>query len=67
MKRKEIHFLIDREGNIQSQIKGIKGSACSSIAAKFKDLGQIIEQKHTNEFFESGSSSQISLALKRDG
>ena len=67
MNRKEIHFVIDREGNIQSSIKGIKGSACSSIAEKVKDLGQVIEQQQTNEYFESGTSSQISLDLTHKG
>jgi len=66
MNRKEIHFVIDREGNIQSSIKGIKGSTCSAIAEEFSDLGQVIEQQQTNEFYESGNSSKLSLDLTRD-
>ena len=66
MKRKEIHFVIDREGNIQSSIKGIKGSSCSSIVEEFTDLGQVIEQQQTNEFYESCNSSKLSLDLTRD-
>ena len=64
MKREEIHFLIDREGNVQSTIKGVKGSACSSLAAEFEDLGQVIGQQPTNEFFETGNSSILQLSLK---
>ena len=63
MKRKEIHFVIDRAGNIQSTIKGIKGSACSLIAEKFKDLGQVIEKQQTNEYFESVGGIELSLDL----
>ena len=66
MNRKEIHFVIDREGNIQSSIKGIKGSSCSSVAEEFNDLGQVVEQQQTNEFYESCNSSKLSLDLTRD-
>ena len=66
MNRKEIHFVIDQGGNIQSSIKGIKGSTCSAIAEEFSDLGQVIEQHQTNEFYEPGNSSKLSLDLTRD-
>ena len=67
MNRKEIHFVIDQEGNIQSTIKGLKGPTCSAITEAFRDLGQVIEQQQTNEYFESGTSSQISLDLTHKG
>ena len=41
MKREEIHFVIDREGNIQSTIQGVKGSACRNIAQAIEKLGQV--------------------------
>jgi len=66
MSRREIHFLIDREGNIQSSIKGIKGSSCSAIAEALNDLGQVIAQQPTNEFYEPCNSSKLSLDLARD-
>ena len=66
MNRKEIHFEIDRNGNIKSTIKGIKGSTCSTIAAEFKHLGQVTEQEPTNEFYESGSSHRVLLDLKQN-
>ena len=64
MHREEIHFTIDREGNVQSTIKGIKGSACSSLAAEFEDLGQVIGQQPTSEFFETANSAILQLSLK---
>ena len=63
MNLKEIHFIIDREGNVQSTIKGIKGSACSSLAAEFEELGQVIGQQPTNEFYEIVDSTKIRLDL----
>lgn len=67
MDRKEIHFIIDREGNIQSTIQGVKGTACNSLAAEFKDLGQVVEQQPTNEFYETGNRSKLSLDLIHKG
>ena len=66
MSRKEIHFVIDQAGTIQSSIKGIKGSTCSFIADKIKDLGQVIEKQQTNEFYETCNSSKLSLDLTRN-
>jgi len=66
MKRREIHFVIDRDGNIQTTIKGIKGSGCSVVAEEFKSLGQVMEQKQTNEFYESSHGSKIWLDLNQN-
>jgi hypothetical protein len=63
MNRKEIHFIIDREGNVQSTIKGIKGSACSLLAAEFEELGQVIGQQPTGDFYETVNSTKIRLDL----
>jgi hypothetical protein len=65
MKRKEIHFVIDREGNIHSTVKGVKGSSCSLVAGEFKGLGQVVGQEQTNEFYESGDGAKIWLDLQR--
>ena len=66
MKRKEIHFVIAQDGNIQTTIKGIRGSGCSVIAEEFKSLGQVTEQKQTNEFYESSHGPKIWLDLNQD-
>ena len=42
MNRKEIHFVIDREGNIQSPVNGIKGTACGTIAEAIEKLGRVV-------------------------
>jgi Protein of unknown function (DUF2997) len=63
MQRKEIHFVIDRDGNIQSTIKGIKGSGCGTLAAEIEKLGQVVRQEKTQEFHEkcSGQSGLLNL------
>jgi hypothetical protein len=63
MHRSEIHFVIDRDGNIQSTIKGIKGSGCGTIAAEIEKLGRAAWQEKTPEFHErcSGQSSLLKL------
>ena len=65
MNRKEIHFVIDRAGNIQSTIKGVKGSACGSISRQIMELGQVIKQKRTNEYFEERNHVELSVDLNR--
>ena len=67
MERKEIHFVIDREGTIQSTINGVKGSACSSIAAEIEKLGRVIKQKRTKAFYErcEGETNLLNLNRKK--
>jgi len=55
MNRKEIHFVIDRDGNVQSTIKGMKGSTCDTIAKEIEKLGQVVKQERTKEFYELNS------------
>ena len=65
MNRKEIHFVIERDGSITSTVKGIKGSRCQTVAAKFNTLGQVTKQNPTNEYYESGVRQRILLDLKQ--
>ena len=66
MNRKEIHFIIDRKGNIQSTIKGIKGSGCGSIAMEIEKLGRTAKLERTKEFYErcKGQKNLVSLNRK---
>ena len=66
MNRTEIHFVIDRDGNIQSTIKGIKGSGCSTIAAKIEKLGRVAKQERTKEFYERCDGQTTCLNLSRN-
>lgn len=51
MKRKEIHFVIDCQGNVVSTINGIKGSSCKEVADEIRSLGRLLHEKRTEEYF----------------
>jgi hypothetical protein len=51
MQRTELHFTIDREGNIQSVVKGVKGSGCKILIEDIKKLGQAVHESPTGEFY----------------
>ena len=53
MKRKEIVFTINKNGEIASTVRGTKGPSCRSIAEAFKSLGKVISETRTNEYFEN--------------
>jgi len=63
--RKEIHFVVDRDGTIQSTITGVKGSACSSIAAEIEKLGRVVRQERTQAFYECCDKAKNLLNLDR--
>ena len=65
MERKEIHFVIDREGTIQSTIKGVKGSACGGIAAEIEKLGQVVKRERTKAYYERGEEAKNFMKLTR--
>lgn len=52
---KKITFRIDKEGNITSDIQGVKGPACLEYIGLIKDLtkGEIIETEKTKEYYEN--------------
>jgi hypothetical protein len=59
MQRKEIHIIIDGEGNIASTIKGIKGASCASIAEEIKELGDVLQEKRTDEYFAKQKTTSV--------
>ena len=59
MQRKEIHFIIDSQGNIASTIKGIKGASCTAVADEIKNLGRVLQEKRTDEYFVKEKTSRV--------
>ena len=59
MQRKEIHFLIDSEGNIASTIKGIKGGSCADVADEIKRIGKVLQEKRTDEYFVKEKTTRV--------
>ena len=65
MQRMEIHFIIDCHGNIQSVVKGVKGNGCKSLAREIKNLGQMVHESPTGEFFETEQKAIIRTNLNK--
>ena len=61
MKRMEIHFIIDGQGNIQTTVKGVKGNGCKAIAEEIKKLGHAVGESPTGEYFEGKEKAVIHI------
>ena len=62
MQRMELHFIIDRHGNIQSIVKGVKGDGCKALVEQIKKLGHAVSESPTGEFFEGKEKTIIHIA-----
>ena len=65
MQRMEIHFIIDCHGNIQSVVKGVKGTGCKVLIEDIKKLGQMVNESPTGEFFEKEQKTIIRTNLNQ--
>jgi hypothetical protein len=65
MQRTELHFIIDREGNIQSIVKGVKGNGCKILVEDIKKLGQTVRESPTGEFYEKEQNAIIRTNLNK--
>ena len=53
MKRKEITFVIRKDGTVDATIQGIKGAACLDVAEIIKQgIGELTLEKKTPEYYE---------------
>jgi len=53
MNRKEIEFTVNRKGEVTYSVKGVKGASCLGIADAFHELGRVVNQARTSEYFDS--------------
>lgn len=67
MQRMELHFIIDSHGNIQSVVKGVKGSGCKALMEEIKKLGRAVNESHTGEYFEGKEKVMIHIAERKHG
>lgn len=54
----KIKFVIDKDGNIFSEVNGIKGPQCAKVDKFLESLGEVKFSK-TGEFFENGQPSDV--------
>jgi len=52
--KKKLNFIITPDGQVQLEVKGLKGKKCMEIAQSFAQAidGQITKNQTTSEFFE---------------
>jgi hypothetical protein len=61
----KIKFRIDREGNIEFEIQGVKGSGCDQLAEKFAELGELELKDKTAEYYEKEVAQRLSSRTGR--
>lgn len=59
MQNQEIEIAILPDGRVEYTIKGVKGGACESISALLEQLGTVVREEHTGEYYEQGSDAHI--------
>ncbi|MEZ4665045.1 MAG: DUF2997 domain-containing protein [Caldilineaceae bacterium] len=61
MQKQDIEIIILPDGTIEYVIKGIKGGACENVSALLEQLGQIVREERTGEFYERDEEAHIAL------
>lgn len=57
--KEEMEITIMPDGKIKTVVKGIKGNECEKVGEFFKDLGKIIREEKTDEYYQKENTSQI--------
>ncbi len=52
MEKREIHCVIDGQGNLSFAIRGVKGSSCRELAEVLKRLGRPLAEQRTAEYYQ---------------
>ena len=55
----EIIVIIDTNGNIESEVKGVKGPECSKISAWLDKLGIVTEDRKTDDYFGKDEGQHV--------
>lgn len=69
MSKTELEIIIDENGEVHLDIKGVKGKKCVEIAAMIeKTIGEMKSKKHKPEYYQSEVhiSSQIDTETKKE-
>ncbi len=61
-----LEFVIYPDGRVQEKVTGIVGSSCAEVTAAIESqLGQVVHQAPTSEFFASATVSQSAKTLNQ--
>ena len=60
MRRRDVEITIDRDGNVQMRVRGMKGKACLDLTAALEQgLGEVSGRELTQEYYESESGTEV--------
>jgi hypothetical protein len=48
-----LEITIDADGKLTCEVKGVKGKECTNITAWLDELGEVTEDRHTQDYFKS--------------
>lgn len=49
----QIVINIKPDGSMSSEVKGAAGAKCTSLSAWVNQLGQVLEDKHTDDYYKA--------------
>lgn len=57
-----LEFIIYPDGRVQEKVTGIVGSSCAEVTAAIEaQLGQVVTQQPTSEFFANNATQESSV------
>ncbi|MDX9723925.1 MAG: DUF2997 domain-containing protein [Myxococcota bacterium] len=65
--RHEIEFTITEEGNIEMEVKGVKGKDCMEITKALEEaLGVVSNRQYTSEYYQQDVQQTIAVESKKE-
>lgn len=59
--QREVILTIDEDGNVEMEVKGVKGPSCQDLTAGVeKALGKVTSKKKTTEYFSQTTTQTVS-------
>lgn len=62
-----ITLTFDEEGNVEATVEGIAGPSCSEASAWLNDLGDVVEDKETPDYYTTPVARIIGLEAGTGG
>ena len=55
-----LEFIIYPDGRVQEKVTGIVGASCAEVTAAIEaQLGQVVSQEHTSEYFAQNDTQSL--------
>lgn len=60
-----LEFIIYPDGRVQEMVTGIKGVSCAEVTAAVEaQLGQVLQQDATSEFYDQAQAQSVSASAQ---